>query len=123
MKRRGARRYPSRSTFRRIKMSSNEGRDALSRRDFVAMSVAAGLTSSTIPATAALAVVEDEVSIKTPDGSCDAAFIHPASGAHPGVLIWTDAAGLRPSMREIGKRLAADGYSVLVPNPFYRIGK
>ena len=104
-------------------MSSNEGRDALSRRDFVAMSVAAGLTSSTIAATAALAVVEDEVSIKTADGTCDAAFIHPASGAHPGVLIWPDAAGLRPSMREIGKRLAAEGYSVLVPNPFYRIGK
>jgi len=104
-------------------MSSNEGRDALSRRDFVAMSVAAGLTGSTIAATAALAVVEDEVSIKTADGTCDAAFIHPASGAHPGVLIWPDAAGLRPSMREIGKRLAAEGYSVLVPNPFYRIGK
>ena len=104
-------------------MSSNEGRDALSRRDFVTMSVAAGLTSGTIPATAALAVVEDEVSIKTADGSCDAAFIHPASGAHPGVLIWPDAFGLRPSMREIGKRLAAEGYSVLVPNPFYRIGK
>ena len=104
-------------------MSSNEGRDALSRRDFVAMSVAAGLTGSTIPATAALAVVEGEVSIKTADGTCDAAFIHPASGTHPGVLIWTDAAGLRPSMREIGKRLAAEGYSVLVPNPFYRIDK
>ena len=104
-------------------MSSKQDRDALSRRTFVAASVAAGLTSGTIPATAALAVVEDEVSIKTADGSCDAAFIHPASGAHPGVLIWPDAAGLRPSMREIGKRLAAEGYSVLVPNPFYRIGK
>jgi carboxymethylenebutenolidase len=104
-------------------MSSKQDRDALSRRTFVAASVAAGLTSGTIPATAALTVVEDEVSIKTADGTCDAAFIHPASGAHPGVLIWPDAFGLRPSMREIGKRLAAEGYSVLVPNPFYRIGK
>ena len=63
------------------------------------------------------------MTIKTPDGSCDAAFIHPATGAHPGVLIWPDAFGLRPSMRDIGRRLAAEGYSVLVPNPFYRVAK
>ena len=44
-------------------------------------------------------------------------------GSHPGVLIWTDAFGLRPSMRDIGKRIAAEGYSVLVPNPFYRVAK
>jgi carboxymethylenebutenolidase len=68
-------------------------------------------------------VVMTDVEIKTPDGTCDAAFIHPASGSHPGVLIWTDAFGLRPSFREMGKRLAAQGYSVLVPNPFYRLGK
>jgi carboxymethylenebutenolidase len=95
----------------------------LSRRDFVALSVAAGLGSATVPAAAALPVVESDVSIKTPDGVCDAAFIHPATGTHPGVLIWTDAFGLRPSMRDIGKRLAAEGYSVLVPNPFYRVAK
>ncbi len=95
----------------------------LSRRDFVALSVAAGLGSGTVPAAAALSVVESDVSIKTPDGMCDAAFIHPATGTHPGVLIWTDAFGLRPSMRDIGKRLAAEGYSVLVPNPFYRVAR
>jgi len=39
------------------------------------------------------------------------------------VLVWPDAFGLRPAMRDIGKRIAAEGYSVLVPNPFYRIGK
>ncbi len=50
-------------------------------------------------------------------------FIHPASGAHPGVLIWPDAFGLRPSFREMARRLAAQGYSVLVPNPFYRVGR
>src|SRR5579864_9357973 len=72
---------------------------------------------------AGLEVVETNVEIKTPDGACDAAFIHPQTGAHPGVLIWTDAFGLRPSMREMGKRLAAEGYSVLVPNPFYRVAK
>jgi len=96
----------------------------LSRRDFVAMSIAAGLAAAAGSASAAgLQVVETNVEVKTPDGVCDAAFIHPASGSHPGVLIWPDAFGLRPSMRDIGKRIAAEGYSVLVPNPFYRLAK
>ena len=67
--------------------------------------------------------IENNVEVKTPDGTCDAAFIHPSTGSHPGVLIWPDAFGLRPSMRDIGKRIAAEGYSVLVPNPFYRVAK
>ena len=96
----------------------------VSRRDFITRSVAAGLVAATGPSFAAtLAVVETEVSVKTPDGTCDAAFIHPASGAYPGVILWADAAGLRPTMRDMAKRLAADGYSVLVPNPFYRVSK
>jgi len=96
----------------------------LSRRDFLALSVAAGLAAaagSTLAA--AQQVVETDVTIKMPDGTCDAAFIHPRSGSHPGVLIWADAFGLRPAMRDIGKRIAAEGYSVLVPNPFYRVAK
>ncbi len=100
----------------------NNDESRLPRRDFVAMSVAAGLAAAGA-GSAAASVVETDVEIKTPDGTCDAAFIHPAGGSHPGVLIWTDAFGLRPSMRELGKRLAAQGYSVLVPNPFYRMGK
>ena len=96
----------------------------LSRRDFIARSVAAGLVVATGRSlAAALPVVESDVTIKTPDGTCDAAFIHPASGAYPGVIIWADALGLRPTMRDMAKRLAAEGYSVLVPNPFYRVSK
>ena len=95
----------------------------LSRREFVALSMAGGLAVSGGAAQAALPVVEAEVTIATPDGSCDAAFIHPATGSYPGVLIWPDAFGLRPAMRAIGRRLAAEGYAVLVPNPFYRIAK
>ena len=96
----------------------------IARRDFVALSVAAGLAATAGSASAAgLEVVETDVEIKTPDGTCDAAFIHPRTGSHPGVLIWTDAFGLRPSMRGIGRRIAAEGYSVLVPNPFYRVAK
>jgi carboxymethylenebutenolidase len=95
-----------------------------SRREFVALSVAAGLgTAGSSALAAGLPLAENEVSIKTPDGSCDAAFIHPASGAHAGVIVWPDAFGLRPSMREIARRLAAEGYAVLVPNPFYRVSK
>jgi carboxymethylenebutenolidase len=95
--------------------------DDLSRRDFVALSAAAGFAAATGTVGAAQTkVIEQDVEIKTPDGTCDAAFIHPATGSHPGVLIWTDIFGLRPVFRDFGKRLAAEGYSVLVPNPFYR---
>jgi carboxymethylenebutenolidase len=95
----------------------------IGRRDFVAMSVTAGLAAAGAASGAGLEVVETNVNIKTPDGTCDAAFIHPKSGSHPGVLVWTDAFGLRPVFREMAKRLAAEGYSVLVPNPFYRVAK
>jgi carboxymethylenebutenolidase len=96
----------------------------VARRDFVALSVAAaGLATSAPAGAAGLEVVETNVEIKTPDGTCDAAFIHPKSGSHPGVLIWPDAFGLRPAMRDIGKRIAGEGYSVVVPNPFYRVSK
>ncbi len=77
-----------------------------------------------LPAVAnAVTVTEAEVNITTPDGTADAYFVHPASGAAPGVLIWPDIFGLRPAFRQMGKRLAESGYSVLVVNPFYRAKK
>lgn len=96
----------------------------LSRRDFVSLSVGAGLAAAAgVTSGAQAQVVETAVQVKTPDGTCDAALIHPASGRHAAVIIWPDAFGLRPSMRDMGKRLAADGYVVLVPNPYYRVTK
>ena len=96
----------------------------IDRREFVALSVAAGLAVTAGSAAAQGAeVAETNVEIKTPDGTCDAAFIHPRTGSHPGVLIWPDAFGLRPAFRDMAKRLAAEGFSVLVPNPFYRLAK
>jgi carboxymethylenebutenolidase len=95
----------------------------IARRDFVALSMTAGFAATAGSAAAALDVVETNVEVKTPDGTCDAAFIHPKTGTHPGVLLWPDAFGLRPAMRDMAKRLAAEGYSVLVPNPFYRVSK
>src|SRR6185503_1743460 len=104
--------------------SKNMSNDELTRRDFVAMTVAAGLAAAAGSNVSAQNVTEKTVEIKTPDGTCDAAFIYPATGAHAAVIIWPDAFGLRPSMRNMAKRLAAEsGYSVLVPNPYYRIGK
>jgi len=95
---------------------------SLTRRTFVATGiVAAGLASS---AYAAENVVEKDVTVKTADGSADAALFHPpGKGSWPAVLIWPDIMGLRPVFREIGRRLAAQGYVVLVPNPFYRSKK
>src|SRR5579863_6917725 len=71
----------------------------------------------------AVTVTESDVNVKTPDGSADGYFVHPASGAAPGVLMWPDIFGLRPSFRQMAKRLAESGYSVLLVNPFYRTQK
>jgi len=96
----------------------------VSRRDFVALSVAAGIAVAAGSAAGAeLPVLEFNVEVKTPDGTCDAVFMHPATGSYPGILVWPDALGLRPAMRDIGKRVAVGGYAVLVPNPFYRTAK
>jgi carboxymethylenebutenolidase len=92
----------------------------LSRRDFIGF---AAVFTAAVTGTASnrkRRVVDMEVDVKTPDGSCDAVFIHPAQGSHPGVLLWHDSPGLRPVIRALGKRIAAEGYSVLVPNLFYR---
>jgi carboxymethylenebutenolidase len=97
-------------------------RNRLSRRDFGVLTLGAGLTSMIAPVVRGdeLAVTESEVDIHTSDGTADAYFVHPAKGSHPAVLIWPDIYGLRPAFRQMGKRLAGSGYSVLVVNPYYR---
>jgi carboxymethylenebutenolidase len=98
-------------------------RAELSRRQFGKMTVGTGLAMMLPKLTEAADMKESEVAIKTPDGTTDAYFVHPASGRHPGVLIWPDIFGLRPAFHQMGKRLAGSGYSVLVVNPFYRTKK
>ena len=94
------------------------------RREFVTGSAAIGFAAATgVALGAERDVIEKNVEVKTADGSCDAVFLHPAAGTHPGVLIWTDIFGLRPAFRALGRRLAAQGYAVLVPNPFYRTAR
>lgn len=95
-------------------------RAALTRRQLGVLSAGAGLSLLLPRAANALAVSEREVEIATPDGVADAFFAHPASGAHPAVLVWPDILGLRPAFRQMGRRLAESGYAVLVVNPFYR---
>ena len=92
----------------------------LTRREFGSLSIGAGLATLLPRAANALAVTAADVEIPTPDGVADAHFVHPSSGAHPGVLIWPDALGLRPAFEQMGRRLAESGYAVLVVNPYYR---
>jgi carboxymethylenebutenolidase len=94
----------------------------VTRRQFGVL-VGAGI-SMMLPAVAnAVAVTESDVTVTTPDGAADCYFVHPAAGAAAGVLVWPDIFGLRPAFRQMGKRLAESGYSVLVVNPFYRVKK
>jgi carboxymethylenebutenolidase len=102
---------------------------SLTRRTMMlTMSAAAAAGGVAMPALAedpgARPVVEKDVSVKTADGSADAALFYPAGkGKWPAVLMWPDILGLRPVFREMAKRLAAQGYVVLVPNPYYRTRK
>ena len=92
----------------------------VTRRDFGTLTAGVGLAMMLPRAANAQAVTEKEVEIRTPDGVCDAYFVHPSSGAHAAVLVWPDILGLRTAFRQMGKRLAESGYSVLTVNPFYR---
>ena len=95
-----------------------DARGQVTRRQFGVL-LGAGVAMLLPGVANAQAVTEAEVTIKTPDGTADCYFVHPANAA-AGVLLWPDIFGLRPAMRQMGKRLAQSGYAVLVVNPFYR---
>ena len=99
-----------------------EAKGLVTRRQFGAL-VGAGVMMMLPKVVNAVAVTDGDVSVKTPDGTCDAYFVHPATGSAAAVLVWPDIFGLRPAFRQMGKRLAESGYSVLVVNPFYRTKK
>src|SRR5258708_5355151 len=99
-----------------------EARGLVTRRQFGVL-LGAGVAMMLPQVTGAVAVTESEVNVVTPDGTADCYFVHPATGAAPGVLVWPDIFGLRPAFRQMGKRLAESGYAVLVVNPFYRVKK
>src|SRR5678815_706543 len=99
-----------------------EARGLVTRRQFGAM-LGAGMVMLLPKVANAVAVTESDVMVKTPDGTADCYFVHPATGTAAAVLMWPDIFGLRPAFRQMGKRLAESGYSVLVVNPFYRAKK
>ena len=94
-----------------------DARGMVTRRQFGVL-LGAGVMMMLPKVVDAVAVTDSDVTIKTPDGTCDAYFVHPSTGTAPGVLVWPDIFGLRPAFRQMGKRLAETGYSVLVVNPF-----
>lgn len=94
--------------------------DAITRRRFGVLAGAAGVAAILpVPADAA-EIAGKDVTITTPDGTCDAYWVAPRTGKHPAVLVWPDIMGLRPAFRQMADRLAQSGYSVLVVNQFYR---
>jgi carboxymethylenebutenolidase len=98
--------------------------NTISRREFTALSIAAGVAAATGASGAApQEMIDADVQVKTAAGVCDAALIHPQKGSWPGAILFADVFGLRPTMRDMARRLAADGFTVLVPNPFYRTSK
>jgi len=106
-------------------------REKFSRREFTTLTVAAGVTAAAgvtgaagVSAAPVAGVVDTDVRVKTPDGLCDAALIHPqGNGRWPAVILFPDIFGVRAEMRAMAKRLAMDGYTVLIPNPYYRSTK
>lgn len=92
----------------------------LTRRQFGALSVGAGMAMFWSRTAGAVDVTSADIDVPTPNGTADCHFVHPTSGRHPGVLIWPDALGLRPAFKQMSKRLAESGYSVLVVNQYYR---
>src|SRR5689334_24905106 len=103
-------------------LAKYEALGLVTRRQFGVM-LGAGMAMMLPQVANAATVTESDVNAATPDGTADCYFVHPASGTAPGVLVWPDIFGLRPAFRQMGKRLAQSGYSVLVVNPFYRTKK
>jgi carboxymethylenebutenolidase len=95
----------------------------LTRREFGVRTAGVALAMMLPTVTNALAVVEEDILVETPDGMADCYFVHPAEGSHAAVIVWPDIMGIRTSFRSMGKRLAESGYSVLVVNPYYRTAK
>lgn len=93
----------------------------LTRRNFAAMAAAASLAAcASTGRTGQAGLTEATVSVPTADGMADAFFVHPASGRHPGVILWPDIGGLREAKMVMARRLAAEGYAVLAVNQYYR---
>lgn len=108
--------------FTALAEDTNLARRGFNRRQFAVLGASAALAgcSGTVRAEGGSEVSEKMISITTADGVCDAFFVHPARGAHPGIVMWPDIAGLREAFKIMARGLAAEGYAVLVVNAYYR---
>ncbi len=100
-------------------------RKGLSRREFAALGASAalaGCAGGAMDGDDNSEIREGIVEITTADGVADAFFVRPAKGAHPGIVMWPDIAGLRDAFKIMARKLAADGFAVLVVNQYYRGG-
>ncbi|MGN6514623.1 MAG: dienelactone hydrolase family protein [Rhizomicrobium sp.] len=71
-----------------------------------------------------MSVKERKIEIPIGGGSTEAYLFHPdRAGGHPGVLFLTDIMGIREANLGMARRIAGHGYTVLVPNVFWRAGK
>jgi carboxymethylenebutenolidase len=100
-------------------------RRGMTRRQFAALFTAVaiagcGSEKAGADADAGDTLRERMVSITMEDGVADAFFVHPATGAHPGIIMWPDIAGLRDVKKVMARRLAAANHAVLVVNQYYR---
>lgn len=95
----------------------------MTRRKFGLLAASSAMLAALPRAANAVDTKDQDITVKTPDGTAEAYFVHPASGKAPAVLVWPDAFGLRPAFKQMAKRLAESGYAVFVPNPYYRVAK
>ncbi|MEP5761537.1 MAG: dienelactone hydrolase family protein [Litoreibacter sp.] len=99
---------------------------ALSRRQLGVLAGAAAVTACAPEAVTAgtetsdAALIQTKVSFETADGTMDGVFVHPAEGKHPAVIFWPDIASIRTAKIDMVRRLAAEGFAVLMLNPYYR---
>ncbi len=111
--------------FTAIEEDAALAKGGFNRRQFAMLGAAGTLAACTTMTSesATVGLTESMVDVATPDGVADAFFVHPASGTHPAIVMWPDIAGLRDAYKEMGRRLASAGYSVLVVNHYYRSSK
>ena len=68
-------------------------------------------------------MIDQQIEIKTQDGSVTTFITHPERGGpHPVILFYMDAPGIREELRDMARRLATSGYYVMLPNMYYRSG-
>jgi len=94
----------------------------MNRRHFGQIGAAAALAACSGEGIAASGrkLAEGMVDIATPDGTADGFFVRPAKGRHPAIILWPDIAGLRDAKKAMARRLAGEGFAVLVVNQYYR---